>query len=260
MAYPMHRLLELSTPSAHVAVPGPVEPAIVSYYLELIGVGAGDRIVVTVDGTPTEPAPAVVSLHDLRAARVPLADEDADPAATVRVRIRDDRAVQVLSAHDRVADGGTRLSSGSSYIDELYRYGARTGARLAALGAIGSFAIDFALDEDGHAAAIGASTQPEEHAHATLLALRANAFRAGTVFGVDADWREAVAALRATGSAWNPLARAGVVLYGLETLAETGELGVVALGNARTESEQCYEAALTALGAVQAATTLGWAA
>src|SRR5688500_3897690 len=26
MAYPMHRLLELSTPSAHVAVPGPVEP------------------------------------------------------------------------------------------------------------------------------------------------------------------------------------------------------------------------------------------
>ncbi len=126
-----------------------------------------------------------------------------------------------------------------------------------ARGVIGSFAIDFALDEDGHAAAIGASAQPEEHAHATLLALRANAFRAGTVFGVAADWREAVAALRATGSAWNPLARAGVVLYGLETLAETGELSVVALGNARTESEQCYEAALTALGAVQAATTLG---
>ena len=98
MAYPMHRLLELSTPSAHVAVPGPVEPAIVSYYLELIGIGAGDRVVITVDGAPTEPAPAVVSLNDLRAARVPLADEDADPAATVRVRIRDDRAVQVLSA------------------------------------------------------------------------------------------------------------------------------------------------------------------
>src|SRR5215207_8603085 len=96
MAYPMHRLLELSTPSAHVAVPGPVEPAIVSYYLELIGIGAGDRIAVTVDGAPTEPAPAVVSLHDLRAARVPLAAEDADAAATVRVRIRDDRAVQVL--------------------------------------------------------------------------------------------------------------------------------------------------------------------
>ena len=176
------------------------------------------------------------------------------------MRVRDDRAVQVLSAHDRVPGGGTRLSSGSSYIDELYRYGARTGARLAARGVIGSFAIDFALDEDGHAAAIGASAQPEEHAHATLLALRANAFRTGTISGLAADWREAVAALRATGSAWNPLARAGVVLYGLETLQETGELSVVALGNARTESEQCYEAAFTALGAVQAATTLGWAA
>jgi hypothetical protein len=257
MTFPLHRLLELRDPSALVGVCGPVEPAILSYYLELIGIGAGDRVV---DGGPAEPAPAVVSLDDLRAARVPLADEDADPAATVRVRIRDDRAVQVLSAHDRVGDGGTRLSSGSSYIDELYRYGARTGARLAAHGAIGSFAIDFALDEDGHAVAIGASTQPEEHAHATLLALRANAFRAGTVSDIDADWRDAVAALRATGSAWNPLARAGVVLYGLETLDETGEVSVVALGNARTESEQCYEAALTALGAVQAATTLGWAA
>ena len=42
MAFPMHRLLELGTPSAHVAVPGPVEPAIVSYYLELIGIGAVD--------------------------------------------------------------------------------------------------------------------------------------------------------------------------------------------------------------------------
>ena len=260
MAYPMHRLLELSTPSAHVAVPGPVEPAIVSYYLELIGIGAGDRIAVTVDGAPTEPAPAVATLHDLRAARVPLADEDADVAATVRVRIRDDRAVQVLSAHDHVAGGGTRLSSGSSYIDELYRYGARTGARLAAHGVIGSLAIDFALDEDGHAAAIGASTQPEDHAHATLLALRANAFRAGTISFAGDDWHDAVAALRDEGLSWSPLARAGVVLYGLETFSRTGELSLVALGNARTESEQCYEAALTALGAVQAATTLGWAA
>ena len=257
----MHRLLELSTPSAHVAVPGPVEPAIVSYYLELIGIGAGDRIVVTVDGAPTEPAPAVVTLHDLRAARVPLADEDADPAATVRVRIRDDRAVQVLSAHDRRAATAARAcpparrtSTSSTATARAPAPGSPRTARSA------SFAIDFALDEDGHAAAIGASTQPEEHAHATLLALRANAFRAGTVFGVDADWREAVAALRATGSAWNPLARAGVVLYGLETVEETGALSVVALGNARTESEQCYEAALTALGAVQAATTLGWAA
>src|SRR5689334_1328078 len=157
MTFPLHRLLELRDPSALVGVCGPVEPAILSYYLELIGIGAGDRVV---DGGPAEPAPAVVSLDDLRAARVPLAAEDAEPAATVRVRIRPDRAVQVLSAHDRLPDGGTRISSGAAYIDELYRYGARTGARLAADGAVGVFAVDFALDETGSATAIGPSNRP----------------------------------------------------------------------------------------------------
>jgi hypothetical protein len=256
MAFPMHRLLELRTPSARVVVPGPVEPALVSYYLELIGIGAGDRVDVALDGE-FEPAPAVVTLSDLRAARVPIADEDERPAATVRVRIRPDHAVQVLSAHDRLADGGSRLSSGAGYIDELYRYGARTGARLAAAGEVGTFAVDFALDEAGHAAALGPSDQPEEHAHATLAALRTNAFRTGTASGVDRDWRTAVAALREAGAAWNPLARAGVVAYGLETLEETGELHLVALGNARTEAELCFYAALTALGAESAETTVG---
>lgn len=259
MAFPMHRLLELRTPSARVVVPGPVEPALVSYYLELIGIGAGDRVDIALDGD-FEPAPAVVTLSDLRAARVPIADEDARPAATVRVRIRPDHAVQVLSAHDRLPDGGTRLSSGAGYIDELYRYGARTGARLAAGGQVGTFAVDFALDEHGHAAALGPSDQPVEHAHMTLAALRTNAFRTGVARGVDGDWHQAVAALRETGAAWNPLARAGVVLYGLETLEETRELHLVALGNARTEAELCFYAALTALGAESAETTAGSAA
>lgn len=256
MAFPLHRLLELLNPSAHVVVPGPVEPALVSYYLEFIGVGAGDRVDYALDGD-VEPAPAVVTLSDLRAARVPIADEDERPAATVRVRIRPDHAVQVLSAHDRLPDGGSRLSSGSGYIDELYRYGARTGAKLAAAGEVGGFAVDFALDEDGHAAALGPSDQPEEHAHATLFALRANAFRTGTALGVDGDWREAVAVLRESGAAYNPLARAGVVAYGLETLEDTGELSLVALGNARTEAEHAFYDALTALGAVSAETTAG---
>src|SRR5918995_5069563 len=89
MAFPLHRLLELRNPSARVVVPGPVEPALVSYYLELIGVGAGDRVGIA-SGGAAEPSPAVVTLNDLRAARVPFADEDARPAATVRVRVRDD--------------------------------------------------------------------------------------------------------------------------------------------------------------------------
>src|SRR5918998_844447 len=123
MAYPMHRLLELGDPSARVAVPGPVEPAILSYYLELLGVGAGNRLLI-VPGDDLAPAPAAVTLGDLRAARVPIAG--------------------------------------------------------------------------------------------------ANAFRAGTALGVDGSWREAAGALRAQGAAWNPLARAGVILYGLETLEDTG--------------------------------------
>ena len=253
----MHRLLELSTPSAHVAVPGPVEPAIVSYYLELIGIGAGDRIVVTVDGAPTEPAPAVVSLQ-----------RPAGGAGSARGRGCRPWPPRSVCGSATIAPcrccprttaspgGGTRLSSGSSYIDELYRYGARTGARLAARGGSGrsrstSPSTRTVTPPRSARAPSRKSTRTPRCSPCARTPSAPARSSAST-----ADWREAVAALRATGSAWNPLARAGVVLYGLETLAETGELSVVALGNARTESEQCYEAALTALGAVQAATTL----
>ena len=47
---------------------------------------------------------------------IPTADRT---KATVRVRIRPDHSVQVLSAHDRLPDGGTRISSGSGYIDDM---------------------------------------------------------------------------------------------------------------------------------------------
>ena len=252
MAHPLHRLLELRDPRAHVTVvlEEPVEPAIVSYYLELIGVGAGDRLTLDVGDEDFEDDWPEL---DLRAAGVPLAD-DAEPAATVRVLIRPDRAVQVLSAHDRVR-GGSRYPAAAAHLDALYRYGARIGARLAATGATGCFAIDFALD--GEPSAIGPSVADEAHAHATLLALRANAFRASEALGVDCTWREALATLRAAGVAWNPVARAGVVAYGLESLEDTGELSLVALGSARTEAEERFYAAVTALGAVHAATTVG---
>jgi len=250
MTHPLHRLLELRDPRARVtlALDEPVEPAIVSYYLELIGIDAGDRLVLCAGDEDEHAWPEV----DLHAAAVPLAD-DAEPAATVRVLIRPDRAVQVLSAHDRL-DDGIRYPA-SRHVDALYRYGARIGARLAAAGATGTFAIDFALD--GEPLALGPSADDAAHAHATLLALRANAFRASDALAVELTWREALAALRAAGVAWNPVARAGVVAYGLESLEDTGELSLVALGSARTEAEERFYTAVTALGAVHAATTVG---
>ena len=191
MAYPMHRLLELSTPSAHVAVPGPVEPAIVSYYLELIGIGAGDRLVITVDGAPTEPAPrsSPSTTCGRRGFRSPTRTPTRPPRSA---------SGSATTAPSRCCPRTTAYpATGHAPVLRLVVHRRalplRRPHRRPARGARRDRVVRDRLRprRDGHAAAIGASAQPEEHAHATLLALRANAFRAGTISGVAADWREA---------------------------------------------------------------------
>jgi hypothetical protein len=129
--------------------------------------------------------------------------------------------VSVLAAYDRV-DGGWRYPATGPLVDALYRYGARVGARLAAEGGVGGFAVDFVVDDRLSAVRVIAREDDTTYAYATLLALRANAFRTGEVPGCDA-----------AGLEWNPVARAGVVTYGSN---------VVALGNSLREAEALYAA------------------
>ena len=146
-------------------------------------------------------------------------------------------------------------------MDDVYRCGARVGAILAAEGGVGRFAVDFVVDEDEQAFAVGVTPREDEttHVHATLLALRANALRASDAVRVPgySTWRQALATLRAAGVLWDPVARAGVVAYGLDSFERTSELGLVALGNFLSEADAVFYAALTALGAIHADTVAG---
>jgi hypothetical protein len=318
----LHLVLALRDPHVRVALilSEPLEPAIVSYYLELIGVGAGDRLALFSLGdrgrrpvaaklldrsdvvpavrafvgeddgfihsySALDPADRAAGLalglpvfglsqrfaeyasedgrrHLLRAARVPTPASEIDALATpsVQVRIERDARVSVVSAHDRV-EAGCRFPAVGDWVDELYRCGARVGAILAAEGAVGRFAVDFVVDEDDQAFAVGITPREDEftHAHATLLALRANALRAcdGVQVPGCSTWRQALAKLRAAGVLWDPVGRAGVVAYALDSFERTGELGLVALGNFLSEADAVFYAALTALGAIHADTVAG---
>lgn len=239
-----HLLLGLREPCARVALvaPEPVEPAILAYYLELVGVGPWGRLALFEREADAreyargdEAAPAV----DARFAVA------GDGVATVLGEIHPDGRVQLLLAHERLDDG---LRHPAPSTDELYRAAARAGRRLADQGAVGRFAVD--LDEAFEP--VGVDAAPADHAYATLTALRANAFRSVDALPVELTWREAVQALRDAGAHWNPRARAGAVLFGLDTLEQTGTLGLVALGNARTEAEERFATAVDALTRVLA--------
>jgi hypothetical protein len=235
-----HLLLGLRDPHARVALisPEPIEPAILAYYLELVGIGPWGRLARFAD----EAAAREYAHGDEGAVgideRFAVAGEG---VATVHVALSEDGRVQVLAAQERL-DGGARFPVASP--DPLFRQAARIGAQLAAQGAVGHVAVDF---DEAHEP-VGIDPSPAHHAHATLLALRTNAFRAVDAIPVETSWREAVQALRDAGVAWNPRARAGVVAFGLHELDQTGTLGLVALGNARTEAEHCFTAAVNVLG------------
>jgi hypothetical protein len=229
-----HLLLGLRDPGIRVAVVAaePPEPALLSYYLELAGVGPWGRLAVF------DPA----DTGGLRAFVGDDADESPraiDPgfasgsrgATAVHVVIRPDRRVQVMAAFDR--EPCRHPASGD--VGPLFREAARVGAELSSAGASGRFAVE--LGADG--LAVGVDPAASDHALATMLALRANAVRAGWIGG---SFWPVVESLRASGVAWNPVARAGVVAY-------PGADGVelVALGGARLEAEERFASACAAL-------------
>ena len=235
-----HLLLGLRDPQVRVALvtPEPIEPAVLAYYLELVGVGPWGRLALFECADEArrfaagDEAPAAI---DARFAH------PGTGAATVHVQLHEDGRVQVLAAQQRLATGARYPAPAT---DALFRAAARVGARLVADGASGRFAVD--LDADGEP--VGIDPGAANHAYATLLALRANAFRADESVPVHTrSWREVVQTLRDTGVAWNPLARAGVVAFGLDDVARTGRIGLVALGNARTEAEERFSTAVDAL-------------
>jgi hypothetical protein len=216
----------------------PVEPALLAYCLELAGVGPWDGVAVF------DPADAGGLRRFVGDDERPAGPIDASFAwgepgdATVHVIIHDDRRVQVLAACD--VEPCRHPVTGE--VAPRFRAAARVGAGLAAAGAVGRFAV--ALDAANDI--VGVDPTASDHALATMHALRANAVRTGWIEG---SWRSVLDALRSSGAAWNPVARAGVVVFpGPDGLVE-----LVALGNARFEAEQCFAAAVAATSLVLAA-------
>jgi len=229
-----HLLLGLRDPSVRVALvaPEPPEPALLSYYLELAGVGPWGRLAVF------DPADAV----DLRAFVGDDADDfprTIDPsfawgsrgATTVHVVIQPDRRVQVMAAFDH--EPCRHPASGD--VRPLFREAARVGAELSRSGAVGRFGVEVGAD----GLAVGVDPSTSDHALVTMLALRANAVRCGWVAG---SFWSVVGVLRSSGVAWNPVARAGVVAFpGIDGVE------LVALGGARLEAEERFVSACAAL-------------
>src|SRR3954454_7050909 len=195
VAYPQtgprweHLLLGLREPCNRVALvtPEAIEPAILAYYLELVGIGPWGRLARFAGGAGgrgdahggegggggDEGVAAREYAHGDEGAvgideRFAVAGEG---VATVHVALSEDGRVQVLAAQERL-DGAARFPVASP--DPLFRQAARIGAQLAAQGAVGHVAVDF---DEAHEP-VGIDPSPAHHAHATLLALRTNAFRA----------------------------------------------------------------------------------
>jgi hypothetical protein len=232
-----HLLLGLREPCERVALvtAEPVEPAILAYYLELVGVGPWGRLALferEADAREFARGDEAAPTIDARFAR------GRAGAVTVHGQIHDDGRVQLLAAQERLADGARYPAPEP---DDWFRAAARAGGDLATAGAVGRFAVDFDRE------LVGVDAAPANHAYATLLALRANAFRAADAIAVDVPWRDAIGALRDAGVHWDPRARAGVVAFGLDTLSRTGTLGLVALGGSRTEAEERFATAVDAL-------------
>ena len=228
-----HLLLGLRDPSVRVAwsLSSRVEPALLSYYLELAGVGPWGRLAVF-DPSDVAGLRAFVGDDDggrRRRASTPIASRWGSPGASTRPRGHPaDRRVQVLAAFDR--EPCRHPASGD--VGPLFRAAARVGAALAGAGAVGRFAVE--LDADGSSSGSTRGVGPRAGDDARAAGER-GALRVGRrVSGVGR--RRAALLWHRPGTRWPGRASwRSRLLTGVE---------LVALGGARFEAEERFSAAV----------------
>jgi hypothetical protein len=193
---------------------------------------------------------------------------------SVQMRVTPLGEVELLSTHDQLLGGttgraylGATFPADPAYAVSISRHALEVGKRLARLGVLGRFAVDFVVTRrddggwDAHAIEINLRKGGTTHPFLALQFLadgtydwESGTFRAGDgsakyYVATDHLHRPGFESLtpeevldRTPGSelAWNPEARTGAVFHMLSALPVVGQLGVTAIGNSVAEAERLY--------------------
>ena len=190
--------------------------------------------------------------------------------------------VDVLSTHEQVLGGdtgqvytGCRFPADPTYAPELARHGLAVGERLAREGALGRFALDFAVASDRtgradvYALEVNLRKGGTTHPYATLRNLVPGRYEAekglwectsdgsprwyrSTDNLVDDAWlglspAKVIQGVAEAGLQFDYRTGSGVVLHMLSALAIDGRLGLTAIGRSPEEAEELYERSAAAV-------------
>jgi hypothetical protein len=196
---------------------------------------------------------------------------------SVQVDIRPDGEPVVLATHEQVLGGddaqvytGCRFPAEPAYAAELAEHGRAVGRSLAALGAVGRFALDFAAaDDEVFALEVNLRKGGTTHPYVPLRHLVGGRYDAergcwsaaadgsprwyrSTDNLVDDAWiglspTEVIGAVEGAGLGFDHRTGTGVVLHMLSCLAIDGRFGVTAIGRSDEESAVLYDATAEAV-------------
>ena len=207
---------------------------------------------------------------------------------SAQLDIAPDGSVTVLSTHEQVLDDdsgqvylGCRFPADPGYAGALGTHARAIGERLAERGALGRLAVDFVTSADdagpwsAYALEINLRKSGTTHPFSVLRHLAPGRYdpEAGVYLDdrgqsksyvssdnlVDERWTglldsEVIGALQASGLAFDPGTRTGVVPHMLSCLALDGRFGFTAIGDSPDQAEELYRSTRAAIEAIPAPT------
>ncbi|HKX67775.1 MAG TPA: peptide ligase PGM1-related protein [Intrasporangium sp.] len=192
---------------------------------------------------------------------------------SVQLRVTPLGAVEVLSTHDQILGGpsgqsylGCVFPAAAAYSRLITRQAEAIGSRLAELGVLGRFAVDFVVTRRGgewsaHAIEINLRKGGTTHPFLTLQFLTNGRYQADVAIFATPAGREkhlvatdhledpALRGLRVsdlfdviarTGLYFDPAAQTGVVLHMISSVTEAGRIGLTAVGDTRAGAHDVY--------------------
>jgi PGM1 C-terminal domain len=202
---------------------------------------------------------------------------------SVQLRVTPLGKVELLSTHDQLLGGptgqsyyGCRFPAAAAYASTITREAAKVGARLAAEGVLGRFAIDFVTvrERDGawtpYAVEVNLRKGGTTHPFLSLQFLTDGTYDPETAVFTTPNGRQKclVASDHVVSTAYRTLSpddlfdivalhalhfdqsrQTGVVLHMMSALGEFGLVGMTAVGNSHQEADAVYQRAVAALDA-----------
>ena len=202
---------------------------------------------------------------------------------SVQLRVTPLGKVELLSTHDQLLGGptgqsyyGCRFPANAAYASTITREAAKVGARLAAEGVLGRFAIDFVTvrEKDGiwrpYAIELNLRKGGTTHPFLSLQFLTDGAYDPGTAVFTAPNGQQKclVASDHVVSPAYRRLSpddlfdvvarhalhfdqsrQTGVVLHMMSALGDCGLVGMTAVGNSHEEADAVYARAVAALDA-----------